>query len=230
MKKQLGIAAVGLAGLAAGAGAGLVLTGATGAAGAAGAAGGPATSAPATTAAPSSGGGSTSKGTPAEKAADRTQRLKGILDPLVKAGTISQAQEDAVIAALEKAMPARGGHPGGPGDHGRFGGFGRFGGPDLEAAAKTIGVSADDLRRALHSGQSIAQVAKAHNVAVDKVVAAMVASVEARAKTAVTNGRLTQAQADAMVAAAKKEITAIVNATRPSPRRGDAPEAGGQTS
>jgi hypothetical protein len=206
MRKQLGIAAVALAGLAAGAGAGFVLTGATGTAGASGsAAGASSTAAPATTTAPSGQNGAESK------TADRTQRLREILDPLVKNGTITQAQEDKVIAALEKAQPAfgRGGFDG-------LGHFGPFGDAELAAAAKAIGISADDLLSAIRSGQTIAQVAKAHNIAASKVVDAMTAAIKDRIQTAVTNGRMTQAQADSAVAAAKNRITAIVNGQRPA--------------
>jgi hypothetical protein len=243
MKKQLGIAAVGLAGLAAGAGAGFVLTGATGTAGASGNAApttttsAPNNSAPATTTAPN--GQSGQKGT--NPKADRTQELKEILDPLVKNGTITQAQENAVIAALEKAGPAIGNvRP--PFGGGRwFGPFGLLGQDALDAAAKAIGISTSDLQSALRSGQSIAQVAKAHNVSVDKVIAAMMAPVTQRASEAVTNGRITQSQADKLTAAAKNAITAIVNGQRPAfrgpgmpPRAGgqpnpDQPKSGGQT-
>jgi len=220
MKKQLGIAAVALAGLGAGAGAGFVLTGATGKAGASGSgAGASSTAAPATTTAPSGQNGAESK------IAHSTQRLKEILDPLVKDGTITQAQEDKVIAALGKAQPALG--------HGRFGGLGRFGpfgDAELAAAAKAIGISADDLRSAIRSGQTIAQVAQAHNVAVSKVVDAMTAAIKDRIQTAVTSGRMTQAQADAAVAAAKNRITAIVNGQRPSFKHpGSDSKANGET-
>ena len=238
MKKQLGIAAVGLAGLAAGAGAGFVLTAATGTAGASGNAApttttaAPKSSAPATTSAPNGQNGQ--KGTTPK--ADRTQKLKDILDPLVKNGTITQAQENAVIAALQKAGPAIGNVRPPFGGIGPFGGRGplaRFGRLDLDAAAKAIGISTSDLQAALRSGQSIAQVANAHKVSVDKVIAAMMAPVTQRASQAVTDGRLTQSQADKLTAAAKTAITAIVNGQRPAfhgpgmpPKPGGQPDAG----
>jgi hypothetical protein len=247
MKKQLGIVAVGLAGLAAGAGAGFVLTGATGAAGASGTAApttttsAPNSSAPATTTAPNQPNGQ--QGT--NPKADRTQKLKKILDPLVKNGTITQAQENAVIAALQKAGPAIGNARPPFGGRGPLGRFGRL---DLDAAAKAIGISTSDLQSALRSGQSIAQVATAHKVSVDKVVAAMMAPITQRASQAVTSGRITQSQADKLTAAAKTAITAIVNGQRPAfhgpgmppaaggrpnapdkPNGGSQPKSGGQT-
>ena len=51
---------------------------------------------------------------------------------------------------------------------------------DLGVAAKAIGISEADLREALRSGQSIAQVAQSKDVAVNKVVDALVA--DARTK------------------------------------------------
>src|SRR5207237_718690 len=61
---------------------------------------------------------------------------KAALDPLVKNGTITQAGEDAVLAALTAARPDHGpGH--GPGRGGP--GFG-----NLDAAAKALGMTADE--------------------------------------------------------------------------------------
>ena len=77
--------------------------------------------------------------------------MTAALKKLVDAGTINQAQADAVAKALESARP-----PGGP-DHG-----GRR--PGLTAAAKAIGISESDLRTALQSGQTIADVARAKGV------------------------------------------------------------------
>ena len=113
MKKQLGLAAIGLAGLTAGAGAGLVLTGGSGGA----AAQSSPTTTPDTTAPASGSSGSSGAERPGGK--DRTAGLQAILAPLVQKGTITQAQADAVIAAIEAARPADGPHGGfgrGPGD------------------------------------------------------------------------------------------------------------------
>src|SRR5947209_1984947 len=50
------------------------------------------------------------------------------------------------------------------------------GGPDLSVAATTIGISEADLRSAIESGQTIAQVAQAHGVDPQTVIDAMVAA------------------------------------------------------
>jgi hypothetical protein len=205
MKKQLGIAAVSLAGLAAGAGAGFVLTSGTNTS----AAQSSPTTSPGTTTAPS------------DTDTDRTSKLQEVLAPLVKNGTITQSQADAVIKALEQARTDHG--------DGRF--PGRFrGGFGLDAAATAIGISTNDLLNALRSGQTIAAVAKAHGVDPAKVIDAMVADLTKREQDAVTNGRQTQAKADADIAAAKDRITAIVNGQRPFGHDDEAPKTTDQTS
>jgi hypothetical protein len=125
------------------------------------------------------------------------------LKKLVDAGTINQSQADAVAAALAAAQPPRG--PGGPG-HGP-----RDMGVDLATAAKAIGISEADLRTALQSGQSIADVAKAHNVDPQKVIDAVVADKQARLAAKVAAGELTQAQADAKKADLAQHVADWVN-------------------
>ncbi len=66
----------------------------------------------------------------------------------------------------------------------------------LAVASQAIGISADDLRTALHVGATIAQVAKDHNVDEQKVIDALVAAETTAIDQAVKDGKLTQAQAD----------------------------------
>lgn len=204
MKKQLGLAAIGLAGLTAGAGAGLVLTGGSG--------GASAQSSPTTTpdtTAPASGSNGSSGSAPAKPAV--TARLQEILAPLVEKGTITQAQADAVIAAIEAARPADGPHggfgrgPGGPGRPGK--GFG------LDEAAAALGMTTDELRTALAGGQSIADVAKAKGVDLTKVTDALVAAYTKHEQDEVTAGSETQAEADKEIAAFKARVDELVNGT-----------------
>jgi hypothetical protein len=70
------------------------------------------------------------------------------------------------------------------------------GGPGLDAAAEAIGIDVDDLATALQDGQTIGEVAEAHGVASDDVVAAMVADAEAHLDQAVADGRLRDTEAD----------------------------------
>jgi len=105
---------------------------------------------------------------------------------------------------------------GGPGSGmGRRGGMsgmnGQFGGPQqslITVAADTLGLTQADLIGQLQSGKTIAQVASDKNVALETIVDAFVATRQAQMAQAVTAGPMTQAQADAMLATMKANVTA----------------------
>jgi len=136
---------------------------------------------------------------------------KSVLDGLVLKGTISQAQADEILAALNAARPAHG--PGGPGGHG---GPGHGPGAKLDAAAKVLGMSVDDLRSALEGGKSLATVAKEKGIDVAKVVDALVAEFKAHLDQEVASGIHTRAEADQKLADARARIEAFVNGTAPA--------------
>ncbi|MBI5032019.1 MAG: hypothetical protein HZB51_15920 [Chloroflexi bacterium] len=86
-----------------------------------------------------------------------------------------------------------------------------IGGPQnslVAVAAKLFGMDAQTLLQQLYGGKTIADVAKEKNVATDKIIEAFVAERAEALKTAVTNGRLTQAQADAQLALMKTNAQA----------------------
>ena len=185
------------------------------------------TTAPSTTA-PSTGGSSSSSSggsssTPAadqaadqaaDPAADRTTRIAAALKPLVTDGTITQAQADKVTDALQVALPAGGrGGPDGRG-HGGRGGRGGFG-VGLSVVATAIGIPEADLRTALQGGQTIAQVAQAHNVTADAVIAALTTDLQTRLDKEVAAGTITQAQADLRKADAATRFADLVNRSGP---------------
>ena len=66
---------------------------------------------------------------------------------------------------------------------------------DLDAAAEAIGIDVDELRAALESGQSVADVATANDVDPDVVVDALVEAAEDHLDDKVEAGRLTEAEA-----------------------------------
>lgn len=146
---------------------------------------------------------------------ERGARLRNALAPLVEKGTITQAQADAVIAALEAAKPAKGPGRHGPGGKGLRGGPGR-----LDAAAGAIGITVEELRTALRGGQSLADVAKSKGVDPEKVVSALVAELKAHLDEEVASGRHTQAQVDRKLANATERIRAFVNGEAPKGRPG----------
>ena len=100
---------------------------------------------------------------------------------------------------------------GGPG----FGhGFGRNEAvSDISVVAKAIGISEAALQTALDGGQTVAAVAKAHSVAVQTVIDALVADGQSELAADVTAGTLTQAQADAKKAQVVQRATDQVNGT-----------------
>ena len=197
MRKKLAAAAVG-ASLLAGAGAGAALM----------------TPVVATAADGSSSGdsGNSSGSASDETAATRPepgQWVKDALADLVEDGTLTQAQADKVAEKLEASRPEGGpGGPGGPMGHGR--------GPGLSVAAEAIGIEESALAEALQGGQTIADVARANDVDVQTVIDAIVAEMNSHLDQAVSDGRLTQEQADERKAGAAERATALVNGERPA--------------
>ena len=145
--------------------------------------------------------------------AARAERIKQALAGLVADKTLTQAQADKVASTLA-ASGVGPGH-GGPGRPGGPPGLAGRDGAALTAAAKALGMSENDLRTQLRAGKSLAAVAKAKGVDVQKVVDALVAEAKQRLADAVKSGRLTQAQADQWLKNLTARITAKVNATRP---------------
>jgi polyhydroxyalkanoate synthesis regulator phasin len=136
---------------------------------------------------------------------DRTTRINEVLKPLVDAGTITQAQADAVSGALVADHEARGGH-----------GSGGAKGARSEVLAQALGMSTDDLRTAVESGKTIAQVAADQNVDVQVVIDALTAEATTHIAEKVANGEMTQAEADAKLAELETRITDMVNNPRPA--------------
>ncbi|HEX8770687.1 MAG TPA: hypothetical protein VF711_07965 [Acidimicrobiales bacterium] len=140
---------------------------------------------------------------PSTVSADRTAPpwMTDALKKLVDAGTINQSQADAVSQALIAARPEGGPHGHGHGHRGK----------NLDVVASAIGIDPAALRTELQSGKTIAEVAQAHGVDVQKVVDALVADLKTHLDAEVAAGRMTQAQADQKLADAPARITDMVN-------------------
>jgi len=82
---------------------------------------------------------------------------------------------------------------------------------DASVAAKAIGISEDDLTAAVKGGQTLAAVAKAHNVDPQKVIDALVADEQGEIDAALKAGDITQAQADQRRSGVVAHITDRVN-------------------
>ena len=138
---------------------------------------------------------------------------------------VSSAQESttSTTAPAEGAAPGPEGRgPGGPG--GRC--IGGHRGAGLDATATALGMTREELRVQLVDGKTVADVARAENVEVQRVIDAMVADANAHLDEAVANGRLSQAEADAKRADLVERITTFVNEGPPTrPDRPAAPTA-----
>jgi hypothetical protein len=142
---------------------------------------------------------------------------KADLDKAVADKKLTQSQADDVYDGLkshiDEIVNAKGelrhfGGPGGPPI--------RFGiGADTAAAAKYLGLDESALRDKLRRGQSLADVAKAQNKDVQGLEDAIVASQKARLDQAVSDKKLTQSEADDLLAMLKSRVADLVNATPP---------------
>jgi hypothetical protein len=84
-------------------------------------------------------------------------------------------------------------------------------------AARTIGISEDDLRKELREGKSIAEVAQARNVDPKRVTDALIADLNTTIDKAVTDGKLTAERATQMKERVAKAVEQLVSAKRPAP-------------
>ena len=140
-------------------------------------------------------------------------RLRETLQELVDDGTLTSEQADTVAAFLVENRPERGGHGGFPGRPGH--GHGGF---EIERGeiAELFGLEPDALRDLLQDGQSLADVATAQGVDVQTVIDTFVNAAKEHLDEAVTNGRLTQEEADAKLVEITERITEMVNTARPA--------------
>lgn len=125
------------------------------------------------------------------------------LDEAVAAGRLTQAQADILKARGYDFAPQLG-----P----RFGGHGPMGGARIvDAAATVLGMSVDDLTAQLKDGKSLADVATAQGISVDDLTADLLSEVKARLDSLVSEGKLTQEQADNIYTQTQDNIDQIVS-------------------
>lgn len=81
----------------------------------------------------------------------------------------------------------------------------------LELAEQYTGLNISEMRTALQSGQSLADLISANGQRVDDFISAVLEPFNARIDRAVENGRITAERAEAMKTQAQERITAWVN-------------------
>ena len=129
--------------------------------------------------------------------------IQTVLDGLVTKGTITAAQETAILAALNAARPAQ--PAGGP--------IG-FGGVDIQkVVTTTLGIDAATLQADLKAGQSLATIAGSKTAA---LITAIVTAESTAIDAAVTAGKLTAAQATTLKSGLVANVTTEVNETHPA--------------
>ena len=153
---------------------------------------------------------------------DETATLK----QAVTDGRLTQAQADTRLANLKVTLPGQlqTHMVAGFGNDGQRGpgGLRGVGGATLTIVAKSLNMNVTDLQTQLQSGKTIADVAKSKNVDLATISAAILADEKTRVAQAVTAGKLTQAQADQLLANASTRINDFLNGKLPQggPGRG----------
>jgi hypothetical protein len=84
----------------------------------------------------------------------------------------------------------------------------------IESAATALGMTLDELRTELQSGESIADVAAEQGVSIDAVKSQITSDADAKLAAAVANGKLTQERADDMLAKLNERLDDIVNRSK----------------
>jgi hypothetical protein len=150
------------------------------------------------------------------KPAARVNPVDDALAKLVKDGTITQTQADAVKKAIQDARPADGSGGRGHGPRGGMGGFGFADGKGVvDAAAKALGITSDDLMQQVMSGTTVAKIAESKNVPLNTVVDAAVKEITTKIDAAVTAGNMTQAEADKIKTNLTQTVTDFANGKMP---------------
>lgn len=148
-----------------------------------------------------------------------TSALTKRLDQALADGKLTQAQYDAEKATLADSATrivndTFSGWEGKRGGHRDFGGFG--GGRGIlhaDEVAGLFGLTADELETQLKAGQSLAAIAADKGVALQTVTDKVKALLTAELAQQVTDGKLTQAQADERKAKLDELAAKLVNET-----------------
>ncbi|MFN0094366.1 MAG: hypothetical protein ACKVVT_06270 [Dehalococcoidia bacterium] len=163
-----------------------------------------------------------------------TAALKSVaLDKVAEkeaAGEITSEQAASMRQRIEEgAVPFGPGGPRGGGHEGRGGPGGMKAGADV---ATFLGITQDQFRTELQGGKTLAQVAEAHGKSRDALKAFLSDAMKTKLAQAVTDGKLTQPEADAKLAEFSANLDARIDSVGkmgggPRGPRGGAPS--GQT-
>jgi hypothetical protein len=149
-------------------------------------------------------------GISSEKLADATKAAAvDQVDAALQAGTITEAQADALKARIEASetplLFGRGGFPGG-----HHGGMHLLGGHFADVASY-LGLTTEELRTKLEAGQSLAEVATSEGKSVDGLKQTILDNAKERLDQAVTDGTLTSDQRNELLDRLEAHVDDIVN-------------------
>jgi len=137
------------------------------------------------------------------------QALLARVDAQVTAGTLTQEQPTAIKAKINAGeFPLFGRGHGGPGH--RQGPRG-----DMTAAASYLGLTQAELRTALQSGKTLAEVATANGKTVAGLTGALTDAAKKHIAADVKAGKLTEAQQEKILESLSQHIADMVNGVRP---------------
>jgi hypothetical protein len=128
------------------------------------------------------------------------------INAAVKEGRLGQAQADTLIANLHKAYTAAVN-----GEYRARVGRAIVSLAVLRLAAQQTGLTIQSIVKEIRSGKSLADVLKAHNVDTTAFITSALDAAKKRLDQAVTNGRITQANADKRLEKFQQRLTEQIN-------------------
>jgi len=142
-----------------------------------------------------------------------------VLDKAVQEGNLTQEQADQIRERAGDGFgPGMMGRGFGRGLMGRSFGWGMMGGSEdslLAVAADKLGMTVDDLTAQLKDGKTVADLAQEKGVDLQTIVDAFVAARQEALSQAVTDGKITQEQADQMLENMRDMIEDHLNGDMP---------------
>lgn len=145
---------------------------------------------------------------PSELSAALKKALSNRIDEAVKAGRLTKAEGDALKARINSGeFPLFGVARGLGLEHRPFGLLEADPMGELSTAADYLGLTEVQLRNRLNSDKTLAQIANDQGKSVDGLIDKLVDRQKERIEAAVKDGRLTQAQADEILANVKETVT-----------------------
>ena len=159
-----------------------------------------------------------------DKDRDRGEAIKAVLDRLVANGTITQAQEDAILKAFKEAA----------GHREDAGIVKRILADLMKLSVDYLGIDREELARQLKAGKSLGEIANATaGKSKEGLITFLVAKVSAQLDQAVAEGKITKERADEAKKGLVEHVTRFVDhkferkpeATRDGKREGKRPTA-----